>query len=169
MKAGTLLRIGIYIVGLWALFSGLSSSLYYLHAALTGPTTDFAGREIFGSMVYGNAIVPLFFALTCFGFGSAITRLLLGKSAEEQVDGLPPKVTKVLLKLLALYFIGSYGGHMIATLYELLAVRSGNRALTEVQVTSDLIANGAVLAFAFWLGVRTDAIVALIMKDEKTA
>ncbi len=103
------------------------------------------------------------------GFAGKITRALLGSAAEETSGTVPLALaTKILIKLLALYLIGSFGGPMVATLYELLAVRSANTTVSEVQVTSDLIANGVGIAFGLWLGLRTDRVIALFAIDEKT-
>lgn len=167
MKAGTLLRIGIYLVGLWWLFSGVSSAVYYAHSAFSGATTDFAGRDLYGGTVYGYAIAPLVFALLCFSFGGKLARWLLGAAAQEVISAATPQVARVLIKVLALYLLGTYGGHMAATIYELMAVGPANPAISRVQVTSDLLANGVGLAFAFWFGLRTDSVLALVMKDEK--
>lgn len=165
MKASTLLRIGIYIVGLWSLLSGMTSSIYYLHEWLSAPMTDFAGQSILGSMVFGHAVAPLMFGLFCFAFAGWITRVLLGRSADESVNSIPPLATRILVKVLSLYLLGIYGPSLLATLYELLALRSGNLTLSEVQVTSDLIANAIGVAFGFWLGVRTDRALGLLYRE----
>lgn len=167
MKAGTLLRIGIYLIALWWLVSAVSSALYYAHSTSLGDTTDLYGRNLYAGTVYGHVVVPLLFVLLCFGFGGKLTRWLLGAVGEEVIGAATPRVARVLIKVLGLYLLGTYGPHMAATIYELLAVRSGNVSVSEVQVTDDLIANGVGLAFAFWFALRTDSVMTIVMKDEK--
>lgn len=167
MKACTLLRIGIHLVGLWWLISGVSSAVYYAHSALSGITTDLYGRDPFAGTVYGHAVAPLLFALLCFAFDGRLSRWLLGAAAQDVVEAATPRVARVLIKVLGLYLLGTYGGPMGATLYEFMAARSANPRVSEVVVNSDLIANGLGLAFAFWFALRTDSVVAIAMKDEK--
>ncbi|HEY1107434.1 MAG TPA: hypothetical protein VGE76_02340 [Opitutaceae bacterium] len=166
MKAGTLLRIGIYLVGLCWLISGVSSAVYYAHSAFSGITTDLYGRDPSAGMVYGYAVAPLLFALLSFAFGGRLSRGLLGAAAQEVIGAATPQVTRVLTKVLGLYLLGTYGGHLAATFYELMALGPANPSLSKVQVTSDLIANGVGVAFAVWFAFRTDSVVRLVMREE---
>jgi hypothetical protein len=167
MTAGTLLRVGIHFIGLWALLGGLSSGAYYLHAHFSGFAVDYDGRDTLGSWLYGHAIIPLVFALFCFGFGGRIARFLLGATAEQSFDAehSAPAI-RVLIKLLALYLFGLYAAPMAATAYEFMAVRAGNQSMSELQVTSDLIANGVGIAFSVWLGIRTDSVISILKRNE---
>lgn len=169
MKAGTLLRIGINVVGLWSLLSGLTSSVYYLHDFISGVTTDLGGRPIFGALIFGHTVTPLLFALFCFGFAQKLTRFLLGAAADEAVAGISAKeAANVLLKVLALYVLALYGPPLIATFFELIAIRSGNTQLSEVQVMSELISNGLGVALGLWLGLRTSHALAIFIPSENT-
>lgn len=166
MKAGTVLRVGIYLIGLWALYSGLTSLVYFGHAMLSQQSPALADIASHQPAIFGNAVVPLTFSLMCFGYGGLITRTLLGAAADEvagpSLGGRLP--VKVGVKLLALYLLGVFAGPLVATLFELAAVRSGNRVFSEVQVLSDLIANGLGVAFAFWLGLRTDRVTRIFFE-----
>lgn len=144
MKAGTLLRIGIYLIALWWLISGVSSAVYYAHSAFSGVTTDVYGRNPYAGTVYGHAVAPLLFAFLCFAFGGRLSRWLLGAAVQEPIEAATPRVARVLIKVLGLYLLGTYGGPMGATLYEFMAARSANPKVSEVVVNSDLIANGVV-------------------------
>lgn len=167
MKAGTLLRIGIHLIGLWWLISAVSSALYYAYSTSLGDTTDLYGRNLYAGTVYGHVVAPLVFTFLCFAFGGKFSRWLLGAAAQEVIGAATPQVARVLIKLLGLYLLGTYGGHMAATIYELMAVGPANPGISNVQVNSDLISNGVGLAFAFWFGLRTESVLRLVMHDEK--
>lgn len=159
MKAGILLRIGIYVIGLYSLQLGLGWAAYFGYAALADTTYGEAIIESSHASIWGSAVVPLVFALACFGFASAITRVLLGAEAETVVileAASASTLVRVGIKLLGLYTLCSTGGYFLGTFYELIAVRSGNTAFKEEQVVSDLITNGVSLALAGWLLFRTE-------------
>lgn len=171
MKVGLILRIGIYIIGLWSLYNGLTAAVYYCYSALTDRPGALLGSENYNATLFGYAVVPLVFALMCFGFAGGITRVLLGSLAHEAVNTSAAKapVLKCCVKLLALYLIGFFAAPLVATIYELAAVKSGNRAFAEAQVTSDLIANGLGVGFALWLVFRTDRVIAMFLSERENA
>ncbi len=105
----------------------------------------------------------------CFGFARTISRVLLGSAAEELVGAATGSETfmRCCIKILALFMLGFYAAPLVATIFELVAIRSGNRTFTEAQVTSDLIANGLGVAFAFWLGLRTERVLSIFLAADE--
>ena len=164
MTAATLLRVGIHLLGVYALFTGLMSGVYYGYHALRNVPTEF-GTGVDAPAIFGYACVPLLFALACFGFAGKITRLLLGSRGDESIQGNSTFV-RVAVKVLGLYFAGLYGAPLVATIFELAAVRSGNTAFSNEQVTSDLISNALGIAFAAYLLVRTDRVLRLFSRPD---
>lgn len=162
MKLGNILRVGIFLLGLWFFCSGMSAAVYYTHAILSETPADWSGVKTYASGVFGYAVVPLVFALSAFGFGGWLSRCILGSAFDESVSATTPSrsALTISIRLLALYLFGSYGGPMIATVYEFVAWRAGNQSFTSAQVTSDLISNGVGLAFTGFLAFRTDQVAA---------
>ena len=162
MKAGILLRIGIYVIGVYSLQIGLSWAVYFTYAALSDTSWAAALIETSQASIYGSAVLPLVFALGCFGFASSFERLLLGPASETLVileSASALVLVQIALRLLGVYLLCTYAGHFLATFLEMIAVRSGNTTFRAEQVMSDFIANGVALALAAWLLFRTDAVV----------
>lgn len=157
MRAGLLLRIGLLAIGVSAIYTALTSGAYYmyLHLKAGGAADSFGNSHAAGAICY--FLTPLSFAFICFAFASRIERLLLGDAATERVEiaGHPELFASVGIKLIGLYFLATHLGPMLATIYELLGVKSENPQVSGVQTNSDLIMNGVGLLLAYFLCVKT--------------
>lgn len=157
MRAGLLLRLGLLTIGIFAIYTALTSGVdyMYLHLKGGGVAEGFGHSYAAGAISY--FLTPLSFAFICFAFASRIERLLLGRAAEERVEITvrPELLLSVGIKLIGLYCLATYLGPLIATGYEYLGVKSQNPQVSEVQTNSDLIMNSVGLLLAYFLRVKT--------------
>jgi len=162
MKSGLLLKAGIYLLGLYALYNGAIWAVYYVGASISGDGFSNVFSEAQRPLVYSNAIVPLLFALVSFGFAGRITLFLLGSESNHVIllGGAPDRLQLTLgIKLIGLYVLTNYAGHFVATVFELIAVKAGSRHFTAEQVFVDMLANTIGLGMAGWLLFRTNDVV----------
>lgn len=162
MKSGLLLKTGIYLLGLYALYAGAQWAVYYAGAYISagGFSVDFPESQ--RPLVYSNAVVPLLFALASFGFAGRITTFLLRRESNEVVilGGTPDRLQVTLgIKFIGLFVLSNHAGPFVATVFELIAVKSGSRHFATEQVFVDMIANTIGLSLAGLLLFRTDDVI----------
>lgn len=163
MKAGTILRIGIYLVAVWALFTAVTAGAYqllyfirdyehglgfFLQHMMPALATYFVG--------------PLVFAVVLFATAGRIERLLLGARADETVCASPTASRGLLtaaLQVLGAYLLITYGAALVATGFELFALRVRNEELAHTKAISDLIANVVGVGAGVVLTLHTERIL----------
>jgi hypothetical protein len=164
MKAGTLLRIGLYLVAIWALFTAATAGafqlLYFIVNYENG--VGFFLQQMMPS-VATYLVCPLAFAVVLFATAGRVERFLLGAKAEEVVCAAPPASRGLLtaaLQVLGVYILVIYGAALVATVFELFALRVRNEELAQTKAVSDLIANVVGVGAGCVLTLRTERILA---------
>ena len=166
MRAGLLLRIALYVLGIYALQGALSHGVYYLHLGLIGaPDPDpgrLGGPSTRYSLIFGYCFTPLLFALACFGFAGAIERILLGTAGNERIefsDASTGATLRVGIKLVGLFLVATYLGPLLSTAFEFVAARGGSSRFVNEQITSDFIFNLVGLGFGYFFCAQTNRVL----------
>lgn len=177
MKAGLLLRIGIHLLGIWAIYTAITTGVYQAHLMIS--IGGFNVRLWFTDGTYVGGffayfVFPLLFAFCAFAFAGRIQRALLGPEGDAPLarDAFAPiGLWMIGCKILGLYLIADSGAGMIATMFEMVALRAGGGEFSESQVTSDIIANVVGIVAGVTLARRTEWVVrwcGALMRGEKT-
>jgi hypothetical protein len=167
MRAGLLLRIGILVVGISALYTLLTSGAYYVYLFF-GLARDPAGLgNDYAAGVAAYFLTPLVFAFVCFAFSSRIERFLLGRAGDERLEiaAAPAALLGAGIKLVGVYQVSLYLGPLISTGYEYLAVKSSNPGVSSVQTNSDFLYNGAAILIGCLLCTRSAWVVRTLQDD----
>lgn len=167
MRAGLLFRIAIYTLAISAVYMLATSGVYYLQIYFKSSfgAEEFSGSSATGVLAY--FLMPLLFAFVGFAFAGNLEGFLLGSAANERADfaGGSHTLLAMGLKLLGVYFISAFVGPLVATIYELLAVRVENPAVSAVQINHDMLLNLVGMAAGFLLCTQTSRIARALNSD----
>ena len=164
MKAGTLLRIGLYLVAVWALFTATTAGAYQLLYFIGNYQhgVGFFLQQMMPALA-AYFVFPLVFAVGLFATAGRLERLLLGRRAEEPLGPVPAASRELLttaLQVLGAYLLITYGAALVATGFELFVLRARSEGLAHTQAVSDLIANLIGVGAGFVLLLRTERLLA---------
>ena len=164
MNAGTLLRIGLYLVAIWALFTAATAGAYqllYFAVSYDSGIGFLLQRTMPALATY--FVCPLVFAVALFATAGRIERLLLGSRTGEPIGPTPVAGRALLaaaLQVLGAYLFVIYGAALVATGFELFALRVRDEELAHTKAISDLIANVIGVGAGFVLTLRTERVLA---------
>lgn len=143
MKTGALLRVGLYLIAMWSVFTAITTGCYQLVFFVKSYDS---GAGVFAQAaapaVLTHFVAPLCFACLLFVAAGRISRALLGVAIDVlAVDAAPTALLVVGLKLLGCYLIVSYGAALLATIVELFQSQIRLSPGAEGKAMVDLIAN----------------------------
>jgi hypothetical protein len=164
MTHGTLLRIGIYLIGVWALLTAVTHGAYYTLELIDrwGSASDLY-RAPSWSALFAYGAFPLVFAVGAFGFARSIQRLLLGREGEAGIDRASLNRHQLLvigLRLLGIYFLVTYLPGLASNLVEILIDRARSHLPVAPDLTSSFVYNLVGTLLALVLCTKTDKLMA---------
>jgi len=143
--------LGVYLI-LYALTYGSPSVISYLVYQDTVVDDSWMKATFLNGIA--QFFLPMFVGILFLLFGTKIGKLVIGNSSESLIQGNEInrwKLFDVLLKILALYFLLSSSGALVATCYEIFAVSLGSETWEKEQLNSDFIYNIVTVIFAVLL------------------
>ncbi len=168
MTPHLLLRLAIYAIGINSAAAGIMQFAYYTHLGISDPF-DPANKLMSGVLAY--ATLPLLLAFGCLGFGRAIATALLGPDTRATIELRAVDTDanlRLLLRAIGVYLFTTTIGPAVATIFEIIALETGNTRLDAAKVFPDAVSNGLSLAASFMLTLQTKKILALITTNTET-
>ncbi len=166
MKAGTLFRIGLYLVGFWALLTaattGVNQLVYFCSHYELG--VGLLAQQMMPA-VLAYFLCPLVFAIGLFATGAALERRLLGGRGDERLEGGAAGgrgLLVVALQVLGVYLLVTYGAALVATVFEQFAQSIAADRGMRSKIASDFIANALGGGAGAVLTLRTGGVLALL-------
>lgn len=160
----------ILAIGLYLLSGSITSIASYLWVLREWAILDSSTKGYHFSGLLGYGLIPLFLSSALLLFSGQIERFFLGGKADVTLETSALKEETVIIigiRAMGVYFFCTYGSAMVATFFELIAIRAGNRQFEEAKVLADTIANGSGLAFSAILCFRTAYVARLVFEQKK--
>lgn len=162
MKTQTLLRVGIYLLGIFAIMTSVTNGAYYVLTFASAYDFDVGFfLQTTTPKILCYFIFPLAFAFWAFGFAERSARLLLGHRAEEPVPGLllsDRTLFTVAVQILGLYLVVEHGASCLSYLLEGFIHRARGTHQPDPRVVAEAAYSLAGLAGGLVLVLRANII-----------
>ena len=163
MKPGALLRVGVYLIAMWSVFTAITTGSYQLVYFVQSYNLGVGLlAQASAPAVLTYLVVPLSFACLLFVAAGRIARGLLGAVAEEATEDVGVASRTLLLvglKLLGCYLLVTYGAALLATIVEMSQSQIRFSPAAEAKAVVDLVANVVGVAAGSAMAVKTDLLI----------